>query len=72
MSGGPRTFSVRGQVVEGRPCDGGDHRVVTIHTIAFSARTYSQARWWGAKLLRWRGVPFVRVSVRREPDKSGV
>ena len=62
------TYCVRGQAIT--LTRDGSHRVYTIHTVALQARTYSQARWWGVKLLRWRGVPFVRVSLRREPSNE--
>lgn len=58
-----RQYCVRGQASDGKS------RVYTIRTVLVTARTYSQARWWGTKLLRWHGVPYVRVSLRCEPER---
>lgn len=62
------TYCVRAQAV--RLARDGSHRLYTIYTVAVQARTYSQARWWGVKLLRWRNVPFVAVSLRKEPEHT--
>lgn len=59
------TYCVRAQAVS---VSRNVHTLRTIRTVAIRARTYSQARWWGVKMLRWQQVPFVRVSLRREPD----
>lgn len=61
-----RQYAVRAQASDGRT----PRRLYTTHTEMVTARTYSQARWWGTKLLRWRGVPFVRVSLRCEPERQ--
>ena len=58
-----RQYCVRGQEVDERD------QVYTVRTVLVTARTYSQARWWGTKLLRWHDVPFVRVSLQREPER---
>jgi hypothetical protein len=56
-------YCVRGQASDGRS------KVYTVRTVLVTARTYSQAKWWGIKLLHWYGVPYVRVSLQREPER---
>lgn len=59
-------YCVRSRVVDASRVP---HRFRTIGTVAVEARTYSQARYWGRKWLRWRGYPCEYVSLRREPER---